>query len=281
LNLKSRASVPNFQSDGLSITAAEPWFKVKVQLIQSYLQAFIMNASPKADEIIFVDLVSGSGLYSTGHQKLIFPGAGLSSLSIEHPFNRWLFFESDFEQATALAKRVKKYFPKKDVSVFNKPRTEWIQTLVANIHTSKASQKVAVVCLIDPFSLEVPFSIVEKLATLGYSFLIPFTFTLNEMINCRSYCAEHAELVMNFIGIGQLDRLMTIESNLHFYRKLVQMYQSNMLVMGLNAALSSHQLDSRLMALPAYHIGFFSRQFSAQAIQREVKVNEHLQFGLF
>jgi hypothetical protein len=59
------------------------------------------------------------------------------------------------------------------------------------------------------------------------------------------------------------------------------MYQSNMLVMGLNAALSSHQLDSRLMELPAFHIGFFSKQLSAQAIQRDVKVSEHLQFGLF
>jgi hypothetical protein len=61
LNLKSRTSVPNFQSDGLSVTATESWFKVKVQLIQSYLQAFIMNALPKADEIIFVDLISGKG----------------------------------------------------------------------------------------------------------------------------------------------------------------------------------------------------------------------------
>jgi hypothetical protein len=36
-----------------------------------------------------------------------------------------------------------------------------------------------------------------------------------------------------------------------------------------------------LMELPAFHIGFFSKQLSAQAIQRDVKVSEHLQFGLF
>jgi three-Cys-motif partner protein len=281
LNLKSRASVPNFQADGLSITAAESWFKVKVQLIQSYLQAFIMNASPKADEIIFVDLVSGSGLYSAGHQKSVFPGSNLTSLSLDHPFNRWLFFENDAEQATALAKRVKKYFPGKDVSVFNKTQAEWIQTLVANIQPSRADHKVAVICLIDSFSMEVPFSVVQKLSALGFSFLIPFTFTLNERFNCQSYCREHADLVMKYIGVGNLDRLLSTENNLHFYRKVVRMYQTNMLVLGLNSAVSSNQLDSKLMELPFFQVGIFSKQLSAEAIQQEVNVNEHLQFRLF
>ena len=281
MNLKSRGSVPNFQADGLTTIAAESWFKVKVQLIQSYLQAFIINASPKADEIIFVDLVSGSGLYSAGHQKLIFPGAGLCSLSLDPPFNRWLFFECDTEAATALAKRVKRYFPAADTTIFNKQQAEWVQTLVANIPSSKAGHKVAVLCLIDPFSMEVPFHIVQQLSGLGYSFLMPFTFPLNERFDCQSYCREHADLIMKYVGVGNLDRLLSTESNLHFYRKLVRTYQTNMLVMGLNAALSSHQLGSSLMDVPVYHIGFFSRQLSAQAVQRDVNVNEHLQFELF
>lgn len=281
MNLNSQGSVPDFQADGLSTVAAESWFKVKVQLIRSYLQAFIVNASPKADEIIFVDLVSGSGLFSAGHQKLIFPGSSLISLSLEPPFGRCLFFEQDTEAAAALAKRVKRYFPARDAMIFNKPRAEWVQTLVANIQPSKAGHKVAVLCLIDPFSMEVPFSMVQQLSALGYSFLIPFTFPLNDRFNCQSYCREHADLVMKYIGVGNLDRLLITESNLHFYRKLVRMYQTNLLVMGLNAAVSTHQLDSRLMDVPVYHIGFFSRQLSAQAVQRDVNVNEHLQFELF
>ncbi len=103
----------NFQADGLSITAAEPWFKVKVQLVQRYLQAFIMNAAAKADEIIFVDAFSGSGLYSTGHQKAIFPSVALTTLAGDLPIHRWIFCERDLEQAYALQTRVKKYGPEK------------------------------------------------------------------------------------------------------------------------------------------------------------------------
>jgi len=63
LNSKSLGTVPGFSDDGLSITAAEPWFKVKVQVVQSYLQAFIVNALSRADEVVLVDLFAGSGMY--------------------------------------------------------------------------------------------------------------------------------------------------------------------------------------------------------------------------
>jgi hypothetical protein len=54
-----------------------------------------------------------------------------------------------------------------------------------------------------------------------------------------------------------------------------------MLVMGLNTALSVHKVNSRLMELPAYHIGLFSKQFSARAIQKEMNVGGQLEIDLF
>ncbi|MEO7992232.1 MAG: hypothetical protein ABI663_21970, partial [Chryseolinea sp.] len=74
-----------YTDDGFSITATESWFKVKVQLLLSYIQSFTVNVSGKADEIVFVDLFSGSGLYSIGHQKEIFQGTCLASLDADLP----------------------------------------------------------------------------------------------------------------------------------------------------------------------------------------------------
>jgi three-Cys-motif partner protein len=281
LNLKSSASVPNFQSDGLTITATEPWFKVKVQLILSYVQAFIMNASPKSDELIFVDLFAGSGLYSAGHQKEVFAGNSLAALSANLPFQKWIFCESDPEQAGTLDKRVRKTFHEKNVEVFNVREEEIIQTLNSTIPGSKTGRRVAVFCLIDPFSMNFSLTTVDRLASMDFSLLIPFTFPLNARLDCRHYCDDQAELIKKFLGVNNYERLSALDSNVHFYRKLVQLYQTNLLVKGLNSALSSHKLDSKLMTLQAYTIGFFSRQFSAQSIQRDVNVSEHLQFELF
>jgi hypothetical protein len=122
---------------------------------------------------------------------------------------------------------------------------------------------------------------VDRLASMGFSLLMPFTFPLNERLDCRHYCDDQAELIKKFLGVNNYERLLGLDSNAHFYRKLVQLYQTNLLVNGLNSAFSSHKLESKLMALPAYTIGFFSRQFSAQSIQRDVNTNDHLQFELF
>ena len=281
LNLKSNASVPNFQSDGLSITAAEPWFKVKVQLILSYAQAFIINASSKSDELIFIDLFAGSGLFSVGHQKDIFPASCLASLGSNLPFQKWILIESDPEQAGALDKRVRKNFPQKYVEVYNVREDELVQTINATIPASTAGRRVAVFCLIDPFSLNISLNTIDRLAALGFSFLIPFAFPLNARLDCRYYCSDLKEILKKFVGANNFERLSTLDSNAHFYRKLVQLYQNNLLVKGLNSALSSHKLDSMLMTLPAYTMGFFSRQLSTQAVQRDVNVSEHLQFELF
>jgi hypothetical protein len=110
---------------------------------------------------------------------------------------------------------------------------------------------------------------------------MPFTFPLNDRLDCRYYCMEQAEALKRFIGAGNYEKLRELENNTHFYRKLVQLYQSGLLVKGLNSAMSSHKLNSKLMSLQSYTIGFFSRQFSAQSIQRDVNVSEHLQFELF
>jgi three-Cys-motif partner protein len=281
LNLKSNASVPNFQSDGLTITAAEPWFKVKVQVILSYVQAFIMNASPKSDELIFVDLFAGSGLYSVGHQKEVFASASLAALSSNLPFQKWIFCEADREQADTLDKRVRKIFPQKYVEVFNVREDEIVQTINSTIPASKSGRRAAVFCLIDPFSLNFSINTVDRLASMGFSLLMPFTFPLNERLDCRHYCDDQAELIKKFLGVNNYERLLGLDSNVHFYRKLVQLYQTNLLVKGLNSALSSHKLESKMMTLPAYTVGFFSRQFSAQSIQRDVNGSEHLQFELF
>lgn len=249
--------------------------------MRSYLQAFIMNASSKSDEIIFIDLFSGSGLYSMGHQKNVFPGSSLLSLTLDPPFQKWIFCEADDEQAAALEKRVKKFFPKKHVEILNLPAHELTTALVAAVPPSKAGHKVATVCLADPFSLDIQWPVIEKLADRGVCFLIPFTFAINSRLDVRYYCQEHAEILTTVAGPKNYERFCSMDSNLHFYKKLVRAYQNNFLVKGLNSAISSHKLDSRLMDLPAFDIGFFSKQFSAQAIQRDVNVSEHLQFELF
>ena len=281
MNLKSPNDRIFFLPDGFSVTATEPWFKVKVEVIQSYLRAFVMNVSAKADEIVFVDLFSGSGLYSLGYQKEIFPGSSLASLSSDLPITQWILCERDPESLKLLHHRVEHVFHRKNVVILDLELSQLTDKFRKIITPSKRGYTVAVFCLVDPFNFEIPLATIDSLASLGFNFLMPFTFMLNERSNYQYYLREHPERLLRYLGLNNFERLTGVQNNLQFYKRIVRLYQNRMLVMGLNTALSVHKADSKLMAVPAYYVGLFSRHFSAKSIQEDANLSGQLQIELY
>lgn len=277
--------------DGLSITAAEPWFKVKVQVIARYVQSFIGHVAGRAGEIIVVDLCAGSGLYSHGHQKEVFPGAAFALMAEQWPVSQWIFCEPDPTQAQALRSRLASRFRDRNTTVLDCHPGEAVEGLQAVLPKNVRGGKVAVVCLVDSFSFNVPFVTIDKLAALNFSFIMPFTWPLNERMNYSYYNEEHAATLKRFLGVGDLQRLATATSNAQFYKHIVRLYQTNMLMLGLNTALSAHPVDlpdsrqamptgrqaSRLMQVPAYYVGFFSRKYSTKVIQHSVYASDQIE----
>jgi three-Cys-motif partner protein len=237
----------------------------------------------KVDEVVFIDFFAGNGIYSLGTRKELFPAASLMSLSLNLPITKYIFCESDAEQLQTLKVRVNKYYRKKNVLLLEgKPET-LIAKLDHYVPRSKGSFKVAVFCLCDSFSFDLHFDTITQLATHGYNFLIPFSFALNDRLNYKFYLKENRDKLKKFLnGPEDLGRLENeVENNYQFYKRLVQIYQGNMLALGYNLSLSTHKADSGLMELPAYQIGFFSKQISTKTIQHDVEATRHTQFELF
>lgn len=275
-------TLPSFPDDGFISTAAEPWFKVKVQRIQQYLEAFVTNLAPHASEIIVVDLFAGSGLYSIGHQKEKFASTALASLATNLPISKWIFCERDSDSSKALKIRVKKYFKDKNVFLFDDPLSELPDKLGFYIPKSNSGYQVAVFCVVDPFSFEAPFSLLDRLQELGFSFIIPFTFCINDQHNYRFYLDNQRDKLKRYLGgFKDVESLDNVRSNMEFYKRMVQLYRNNMLVIGLNSSLAVQKLDSGLMELPLYYIGLFSRHPALKAIQREVQESFFQQTSLF
>lgn len=272
-----------FTDDGFSITAAEPWIKDKVSIIRQYLSSFVLNLHGRVDELIFVDLSAGNGLYSLGAKKEIFPAASLMALSLDLPINRYIFCEADNDQSGILKIRINKYFRGKNVIQLEGRPEELIDRLQLYIPQSKGNYKVAVFCLCDLFSLDIPFKTISKLNDLGFSFLIPFTFVLNDQVNYEFYIREQRDKVSRFLGgfkdIERLEKDLT--SNSVFYKRLIRIFENNMLSLGLNASTSVHKIDSGLMEVPMYYTGLFSKQFATKAILQDVESARNVQFDLF
>lgn len=271
-----------FPDDDLPAVAAESWVKYKINTIGQYLSSFAGQLAGKVDDIIFVDLYAGNGMYSMGSRKELFPSAALMSLALDIPFSRYVFVEEDPDRLNTLKVRVNKYFRNRNVILLPGKPADVIERLDLYIPQSKANYKSAVICLCDAFSLEVPFNVIKQLSQKGYSFLIPFTFALNDRVDYEFYLGESRERIKKFLGTDHLDRLeRNIDSNIAFYKRLVMIYQNNLLGMGFNGSTSAHKIDSGLMELPVYYMGFYSQNVSTKDIQESVESTHHVQFDLF
>ena len=234
------------------------------------------------NDIVFVDLYAGSGLYSIGHQKQLFPSVALASLQYDLPVSKWIFCEQFSENAKALKVRVNKYFRGKNVVIFEAKPESLIDKFRTYIPQSKGAYKVAVFCVVDPFSMDIPFTTLDKLNDLGFSFLIPYTFSLGDRLDYNFYLNEEKERLNKYLGgFRDIEKLEDVKSNAEFYKKLVKIQQNNMLMLGLNTTLSVHKLSSGLMETPLYHIGFYSKQLLAKTVSGDIQKQASTQFQLF
>ena len=272
-----------FPDDGFSVTAAEPWIKVKISIIQQYLTSYVGTIGGKVDEIIFIDLFAGNGIYSLGARTDLFAATSLMALSQNLPITKYILCDKDEDQLRSLKVRVNKYFRNKNVLLLHGRPEDLPQKFGMYVPKRKRGYRVAVLCVIDPFSLDFAFETLAQLADQGFDLLIPFTFVLNDRLNDCYYMREANDKLKRFIGdqtdIKRFER--EVFNNQSFYKKLVQVYESNLLARGFNTSLSSHRLDSGLMELGSYQIGFFSKQFSTKSIQQNVESTRYVQFDLF
>lgn len=273
---------PIVQDDGLSVTAAEPWIKGKGSIIRQYLTSFVGSLAGRVDDIIFIDLFSGNGVYSLGAKKELFYASSLQSLSLGLPISKYVFCERDHEQAHLLKVRVNRYFKGMNVVMLEGRPEQLVEKFKLYVPGNSPGYKVAIFCLCDPFSLDLDFATLTRLADLDFNFLVPFTFVLNDRLNYRYYLKDGRDKLERFLGIVPgSEKLESIESNAQFYKRVVQIYENNMLSLGLNTSVTTHKVDSGLMDISTYSIGLFSKRYSTKAIEQDVRSLRHVQFDLF
>lgn len=283
MDKKAFPNLLKISDDGFAVTTAEPWVKHKIQLIQRYLNAFVTALVNQVDEIVFVDLYSKNGLFCLGAKKEIFAGIPLMALQQDLPISKYVFCERDIEQARILKIRVNKYFKEKNVVLLNEEPNALIEKVKMYVSSTRKDHKVATLCVADAFGLEPGFETLRQLSSHDFTFLIPFTFHLGAKIDHRLYANKEREKLQRFLGLEASDSLpdWTIGSNTVFYKLLIQYWETKVLELGMNSAVSTHKLDSGLMEMPTYSIGMFAKKYSAKAIQFDALAGSSIQFALF
>lgn len=253
-----------------------------MEILDRYLTAFVQEIGNQVDDLIFVDLYSGNGIYSLGARKELFMSPALRALSSGHPISKYVFCEKDNDQSHLLKIRVGKKFKGKNITQLVGRPEDLSEKFQLYLPKETRENKVAVFCVCDPFSLDFEFETMTKLVDLGFNIVFPITFILNDRLNFRYYLREGRAKLNNFLGIiYDVEQLEMLESNDQFYRRVVQIYEKNMISLGLNTSMISQKVDSGLMDIQRYSIGFFSAKYSTKAMEHHVRSMAAMQFDLF
>lgn len=157
----------------MSITAQEfgsAHTERKLKAVQNYLSAFTIALKKQAFELLYVDACAGSGASTSrrvrGQGRLldvddVTTGSAIRALEIATPFDRYVFNDTKLKNVRSLAATVDEQFPllRDRVTIIRSDANRAVTQLA---HRTNWKKTRAVVFL-DPFGLQMKFSMVEEL----------------------------------------------------------------------------------------------------------------------
>jgi three-Cys-motif partner protein len=179
------------EDDGLPIPSdLGLWTEDKFDLIRNYCQIF-SSAMKKKWKRVYVDLYAGSGLCRIEGRGQVLLGSPLIALSVDAPFDSYIFCESDPERFSALKARVEKSYSHHNTELIPGKFEDHIQEICSRIPATSLA-----LCFVDPFDCE--FNI-DDLKTIsrsarGVDFLCLLALQMDAKRNVRNYLQPDSKI---------------------------------------------------------------------------------------
>jgi three-Cys-motif partner protein len=193
--------LPKPIDDQLETGEVGPWAEEKYQILWLYASLFSSGMKYKWDKRVYVDLYAASGHARVkGTSRLVY-GSPLLALQVRSPFDKYVFCEESHERIRALEVRAKTLAPHADITVLEGDCNERIEDIIAAIPEPSRKQRVLTLCFVDPFSMGIRFSTLEKLATARFTdFLVLLALFMDANRNYDVYIEEESGRVADFLG---------------------------------------------------------------------------------
>ncbi len=125
-----------------------------------YCDLFSKGMQYKWKGRVYVDLYSGAGKCRIKGTDKILLGSSLIALSVDVPFSRYVFCESDPTRLSTLKERVKRAHPKRNVQFVEGDCNEHLARICALIPKNNL-----VLCFVDPYNCDIRFETLARLAS--------------------------------------------------------------------------------------------------------------------
>lgn len=192
-------------TDNLSTPVVGEWAEDKYRLVHLYAKLFTTSMRGKWSRLIYLDLFAGAGRSTVRGSGRILPGSPTLALSLDPPFDRYVFCEAKTDLLEALDQRVVRDFPGYAVDLVAGDVNEQVPTVRRLLPAPSSGEGTLTFCFVDPFSLKnLRFETLEGLCDrprrrIDFLVLIPtgYDATRNEWIYAED---DRSDVVERFLG---------------------------------------------------------------------------------
>jgi three-Cys-motif partner protein len=210
--------------------------------------------------------------------------SALIALSVNHKFNKYIFCEEDEACSVALRARVERHFPEANVEFIKGDSNKNVEDVIKAIPKHSKDEKVLRFCFVDPFSLNLKFNTIKKLATVGkIDFLILLALHMDGNRNLFNYISDNQNKVDEFINHtswrepfknGKL-------ASKDFIKYLADKYDQNMKALDYMEPVKKQLVKIDDINVPLYYLAFYSKHERGNDFYKKVEKYLSPQQSLF
>ena len=154
----------------------------------------------KWDQRVYIDLYSGAGYSRIAGTNTFLKGSPLIALTVEDPFDKYIFCEEDPELLQALRTRVKRIAPMANVVYIQGDCDAEIDKICAEIPKASANNKVLSLCMVDPFDFGIKFETIRRLSKYFMDFLVLLAVGMDAGRNYDHYVDGNSTKIDEALG---------------------------------------------------------------------------------
>jgi three-Cys-motif partner protein len=194
------SEAPPDGNDGLPCPEVRRWAETKYRLIGLYDELFATGMKHKWDQRVYLDLYSGAGYSRIAGTNTYLKGSPLIALTVDAPFEKYIFCEEKQELLDALKVRVQRIAPDANVAYVPGDCDAEIEKICAEIPKASSANKVLSLCMVDPFDFGIKFDTIRRLSKFYMDFLVLLAVGMDAGRNYDHYVDGNSTKIDEALG---------------------------------------------------------------------------------
>ncbi len=259
--------------DGLSSPEVRRWAETKYRLVSLYDELFATGMKNKWDKRVYLDLYAGAGHSRIQGTNTILKGSPILALTVQDPFDKYIFCEADSRLMAALKTRSRRIAPNADMDFVEGQCDAEIDKICSYVPRASAGQSVLSLCFVDPFDFGIKFETLRRLSVFYIDFLVLLAIGMDANRNYDHYVEGNSPKIDEALGNTEWRERWKQKVLRSDFRTFVAMeFAKSMQSLGYlpQELHQMKQVRSDDKNLPLYYLALFSRHETAYKFWNDV-----------